>query len=216
MTLLDDAALVAVPSSQYGGSIPPVLDSYRFPFLLSACLLMLIVWSPSALANPKPQPPAEVRVAMDATVVYSDSYSEVPQEHIRTLLNEGAIVSTSWQLSVQRHRSYWVNERIANVEIIHQVTPDLIARRWILLDVSTGISKTTRSLQHALNFLLTMKSVPVVDRSLLQQQDELLQERGRYLLRVRLHVRDGVINPAAWRSLLRLGKTVGMKDFSLP
>jgi len=154
---------------------------------------------------------------MDDTVIYCDSYSQVPQEQVRALLNEGAIVSTSWQLSVYRERSYWLNERVGYVEIIHQVTPDLIARRWILLDVSTGISKTTRSFYHALNFLLTMKSMPVVDRSLLQPEDaEPQQEPSRYLLRARLYVHDGIINNSPWRSLLRLGKTVGTKEFSLP
>ncbi len=194
-----------------------MLDSYRLPFLLYACLLILIIGVQPALASPKPQPTADVHVTVDDTVVYCDSYSQVPRQRVRSLLNEGAIVSTSWQLSVDRERSYWLNKRVGYVEVIHQVTPDLIAKSWVLLDVTTGISKTTRSLNHALNFLLTMKSIPVVDRSLLQPTNtEPEQATSRYLLRARLYVHDGVINTAPWRSFLRLGKTVGVKEFSLP
>lgn len=190
------------------------MDATFWMLLIVSCFLF------SPLASAKQQETrSHVAVAIDHTSaqVYCDSYTTVPKKQLQHLLEEGAIVSTSWQFSIQRQRDYWLNANINSTELILQVTPDLISKSWTLLNINTGRSQTTRSLARALEFLLFIHHVPVMDEQLLQQQaSERQLAQARYELRARIYFQEGVINTAWWLAPLRLGKTVGIQEFSLP
>ncbi len=187
---------------------------YRYTIHVSLMFFMTMVASGAAMAGVKQA--ADAIVYTDGSVYYCDAYSMVPLEKIKKLLADGAVVSASWQFKITRQRNYWLDQSVASKEIIRQVTPDLIASRWMLLNVTTGVVKTTRSLQHALQFLLNIEHIPLISLEDITQwkADGYLQEK--YAIHVRLHISDGIITPTGWRTWLRLGKTVAIHSLTLP
>ncbi|MDQ6974967.1 MAG: DUF4390 domain-containing protein [Mariprofundaceae bacterium] len=187
---------------------------YRYITHLFLMFFMGIVALGSAIASSKSLPSDVMLSKSDA--IYCDAYSMLPLEKVKTLLADGAIVSASWQFKTTRERKYWLDQTVANMEIIHQVTPDLIAGRWMLLNVSTGQVKTTRFLQHALRFLLEVHAVSLASKNDIKQWALTEEAETLYHVHVRLHISDGLVAPTGWRAWLRLGKTVAVRSFSLP
>jgi len=175
---------------------------------------MLLIASGAASAAAKLMP-ADAAVYVDGSV-YCDAYSMVSLSKVKNLLADGAVVSASWQFKVTRERDYWLDQTVAQKEIIRQVTPDLIAGGWVLLNVATGAVKTTRSLQHALQFLLAVQHISLISPEHIQQWQADGYSQAIYAIHVRLHISDGIVTPTGWRAWLRLGKTVAVRSIALP
>jgi hypothetical protein len=98
---------------------------------------------------------------------------------------------------------------VASVRIERQVVPDLVTRKWMLADLTTGIHRRTGSLDDALAFLTRLQHFPVIDRSL-------LQPGKNYLLEIQLEEVKGEIERGWWTRLWGNEQTTGTLVFSLP
>lgn len=137
-----------------------------------------------------------LQIDRDELVVYCDAIWPADVAHVRETLRSGIAMTVIWHLTLSRSRQYWPDEEIADIEVVRHVRPDLLSRRWVLEDRSTGIVRSVNRLNEAISFLTRLRHYPVVDRSLL--------ESGQlYDLEVSLQSFDGKQMEGWWRRLLR-------------
>jgi len=106
---------------------------------------------------------------IDATqhIVYCDVSSSFNQQQLTQILNKGIPVQYSWHLHIERVRTYWMNETMADIYFTRKVTPDLLTHEWLLDDALTQIQTRTHSLTQALDFLTRLHHFPLLDTTLL-------------------------------------------------
>lgn len=186
-------------------------------------LLLMMAWAGQALAAPRlPLPQRASQVHADAAITFQgnqlvcDAYTTAGIDEVRALLKSGAIVSSSWQVTIDRQRSYWLDAGVWSTEIIHQVTPDMLTGHWKLLDVKSGASRTTERLAEAVDFLMRMQHQALLPLKLLQQVAHEQQDQPTFVLHIRAHLHDGTLSFSKWTYPFRLGKTVKVIPFKLP
>ncbi len=137
-----------------------------------------------------------LRIDRDELVVYCDATWPADAAHVSETLRSGIDVTVIWHLALSRSRQYWLDEKVADIEIVRRVRPDLLSRRWILEDRSTGIMRSVNRLEEAMAFLTELRHYPLVDRSLLRSGQV-------YDLEVSLQSFDGKQMAGWWRRVLR-------------
>ncbi len=190
---------------------------------MCALFLSLSLWTMTALCAPPklpltqtdPSTKGDASIVLDERFLYCDAYSRADEEWIRALLQSGAIVSSSWQISIKRPRPFWFDRDIREVEVIRQITPDMLTGSWRLLDVKTKRRRITHNLAEAMAFLLRLDHLPIIERQKLADIDT-REGKGEFIFHVRIHVRDGTISTSPWSYPFRLGKTLKKNTFHLP
>ncbi len=185
--------------------------------------LLMMAWAGNGLAAPRLSLPQRAsQVHADAAITFQgnqlvcDAYTTAGIDEVRALLENGAIVSSSWQVTIDRQRAYWLDAEVWSTEIIRQVTPDMLTGHWKLLDVKSGLSRTTDRLSEAVDFLMRMQHKPLLPLKLLQQIAHEQQNRPTFIMHIRAHFHDGSLSFSRWTYPFRLGKTVKVISFQLP
>jgi hypothetical protein len=171
-----------------------------------ALLLAVIVWAPVARASSEA---VALHADIEKDVIYCDVQLGQNPQALATALNDGTQVTFTWTVKVYQAKPYWLDSEVASVHVVHQVVPDLVTRRWLLVDQTTGIRRRTGSLDEAVSFLTQLQHFPVIDRSL-------LSPGKNYRLEIQLEVDKGEIERGWWARLWGHEQTTGTLAFSLP
>jgi len=138
-----------------------------------------------------------VRAASDAefavkSVVptWNDNVYQVTAELVTTLgqpageaLLKGVALTITLDIEVTRQRRFWLDAGAAHIEQRYQLRYHALTDRYVLTNLNTGIQTSMASLQSAQELLNTVPNLPVLDRQLLEPNE---QYSGR--LRVRLDI----------------------------
>ena len=171
-----------------------------------ALLLAVIAWAPVAWAG---QDAVTLHADIEQDVIYCDVQLGQNLQSLVAALNDGTQVTFTWTIKVYEVKPYWLDSEVASVHVVHQVVPDLVTRRWLLADRTTGIHRRTGSLQDAVDFLTQLQHFPVIDRSL-------LSPGKNYRLEIQLEEDKGEIERGWWTRLWGHEQTTGTLAFSLP
>ena len=171
-------------------------------------LLLIAMAMPAGFASAA-QEAVELHADIEPDVIYCDVQLGQNLDVLAATLKDGTQVTFSWTVKVYAVKPYWFDSEVASVRIEHQVVPDLVARRWTMTDLTTGIHRRTDSLDEAMTFLTRLQHFPVIDRSLLAP--------GRnYRLEIQLQEVKGEIERGWWARLWGSEQTTGTLVFSLP
>jgi len=150
-----------------------------------------------------------VRVDTTQPVIYCDVSDEAGIERLKLALEEGSLMTYSWEITIEENRDYWLNKSIGRVQFSRQVVPDLVSRQWLLKDSNSGITNATLSTYKAILFLSSLKNFPIIDKSLLQSGE-------LYIIEVKLYIEEGEVSEHWWDMVTKFGKTVAIGSFTLP
>jgi Domain of unknown function (DUF4390) len=182
------------------------LFAYRHSAVRVLLFLAMAMHAPSVSASAET---VELHADIEPDVIYCDVQLGQNPDVLAATLRDGTQVTFSWTVKVYEVKPYWFDSEVASVHIEHQVIPDLVTRRWLLADLTTGIHRRTGSLDDALAFLTQLQHFPVIDRSLLK--------RGKsYRLEIQLEETKGEIERGWWARLWGHEQTTGTLVFSLP
>jgi len=154
-------------------------------------------------------PLSTFEVTADEKVIYCSIGPVMAGDRVRQALSEGSAVSFIWEISVTEINDYWVDSNVGTVTIVRQAVPDLISRNWTLIDVSSGISHRTFSLDEAVKFLTRLDRFPALDRSL-------LSSGVAYSFSIDLRIQEGEFSDAWWSGLFKFSKRIAQEDITLP
>lgn len=154
-------------------------------------------------------PLSTFEVTADEQVIYCSIGPVRTGEWIRQALNEGTTVSFIWNISVEEVNDYWIDDNVGTVTVVHQVVPDLISRSWTLIDISSGISHQTYSIDEAMLFLTRLDRFPALDRSLLTSGIP-------YSFSVNLRITEGELSDSWWSKMFKFSKRMAQEDITLP
>jgi len=154
-------------------------------------------------------PLSTFEVTADEQVIYCSIGPVHAGERIRQALSEGTPVSFIWKISVKAPVDWWLDDDVGTVTIVRQAVPDLISRSWKLVDINSGISHQTYSLEEAINFLTRLNRFPALDRSL-------LTAGVTYSFSVELRVQEGELSDSWWSGLFKFNKQLAQEDITLP
>ncbi len=99
-------------------------------------------------------------------------------EQVVEALHKGVTITIVLDFEVWRKRRFWLDERIAAVEQRYQLQYHALSDQYIVSNVNTEVRNSYPSLATAIEVLGTVKSLPVLDR-------QLLDPSGRYMARMR-------------------------------
>lgn len=142
-------------------------------------------------------------------VIYCDIGPLTDRSQYTRILKEGTPLTFSWELVIERVRSYWLNEEVGTISLTRQAIPDLVSRSWRLIDSNSGISRKVASATDATEFLSTIRHFPIIDRSLLKRGET-------YRITVKVHIAEGIPSDSWWRKMLRFGTVVASEELRLP
>jgi len=171
-----------------------------------ALLLCALVRAPLAWAGPDA---VALHVDVEKDVIYCDVQLGQNPEALAAALNDGTQVTFTWTVKVYEVKPYWIDSQVASVHVVHQVIPDLVTRRWLLADRTSGIHRRTGSLDEAMAFLTQLQHFPVIDRSL-------LSPGKHYRLEIQVEEDKGEIERGWWARLWGHEQTTGTLAFSIP
>lgn len=154
-------------------------------------------------------PLSTFEVTADDHVIYCSIGPVRTGERVRQALSEGTAVSFIWNISVEEINQYWLDDNVGTVTIVRQAVPDLISRSWTLIDVNSGISHQTYSLDEAVQYLSRLNRFPALDRSL-------LTSGTAYSFSIDLRVEEGELSDAWWSGLFKFSKRIAQADIILP
>jgi hypothetical protein len=177
--------------------------------LSTARLLLFVAMTMQAGSASASQEAVELHADIEPDVIYCDVQLGQNPDALAATLKDGTQVTFTWTVKVYEVKPYWFDSEVASVRIERQVVPDLVTRKWMLADLTTGIHRRTGSLDDALAFLTRLQHFPVIDRSL-------LQPGKNYLLEIQLEEVKGEIERGWWTRLWGNEQTTGTLVFSLP
>jgi len=151
----------------------------------------------------------DVQLDLNQQVIYCAVEWQGDEESLSQALQAGIAVTFIWQVQVKEVQDYWLNESIADIQVLRRVLPDLLSRNWVLEDEASGISRRVSSLSEAIRFLTRLENFPVLDRSL-------LNAAAPYKISIRVAEQEGEMNEAWWATLWNSVQFSTEKDFSLP
>ncbi len=137
----------------------------RAPAILLAAGLLLA--STAAIADGFRVRRVETRLVED--VYYLDARVDLElSEAALEALEHGVPISIVFEMRVLRERTYWLDERIADLTQRFRLEYHALSKRHVLVNVNTGASQTFDSLDEALGALGTIRNFPLIDRGLLK------------------------------------------------
>jgi hypothetical protein len=175
----------------------------------TAWLLLFVALTMPAVPASASQEAVELHADIEPDVIYCDVQLGQNTDALAATLKDGTQVTFTWTVKVYEVQPYWFDSEVASVRIEHQVVPDLVTRKWVLADLTTGIHRRTGSLDEALTFLTQLQHFPVIDRSL-------LKKGKNYRLEIQLEESKGEIERGWWTRLWGHEQTTGTLVFSLP
>jgi len=110
----------------------------------------------------------ELKLDLSGKVIACDARASFDAERIERVLREGTEVGVDWEIEVAAVRRYWLDSTQAEVTVERRVRPDLVSRSWLLMDMTTGITRRVFDVREAVWFLTRLNHFPVLDRSLLE------------------------------------------------
>jgi hypothetical protein len=152
---------------------------------------------------------ADLQLDLNQQVIYCAVEWQGDEESLSRALQAGIAVTFIWQVQVKEVQDYWLNETIADIQVLRRVLPDLLSRNWVLEDEASGISRRVSSVSEAIRFLTRLENFPVLDKSL-------LESATLYKIFISVAEQEGEINEAWWATLLQSVQFSTEKDFSLP
>jgi len=117
-------------------------------------------------------------------VLYCDAQTFAQEAYMLKVLAGGSPLTVSWQFEVQEHRAFWLNNTLASVQLSRQVLPDLVTKRWLMRNLSSGVVRYTTDVHTAMSFLTGMRHVAVLNTSL-------LMDDASYTIETKLYMHEG-------------------------
>ena len=152
----------------------------------------------------------DAHVHIQDGVVYCDARTFQQEAYILTVLGSGSPLTVQWQFEVFQQRNFWLDKRVAVVQLGRQVIPDLVTKRWLMRDLSVGVIRYTSDIDEAMRFLTEMAHVAVIDMSLLETEAD-------YALEVTFFIHEGEHEKEGWwSSLTDWGESMGAVKLKLP
>ena len=179
----------------------------RFLFL-AMMALQLLVFGAEAEENPLVK---QTHIHIENGIVYCDVQTFNQEAYILKVLGGGSPLTIFWQFDVLRERAFWSNSSVAVVRLGRQVIPDLVTKRWLMRDLSSGVIRYTSDIHIAMRFLTTMNHAAAVDISLLDQQE-------KYILETNLYVYEGEREEETswWSVIMNWGEDMGSVELVIP
>lgn len=154
-------------------------------------------------------PLSPLEITADQEVIYCTTEPVPITDKVKQALNEGTPVTFSWEIIIDEVNDYWINDSIGSITLVRQAVPDLISKSWLLIDTSSGISQRVYSVDEVILFLSRLQNFPTLDRSL-------LTSGTLYSFQIKLHIHEGELSDSWWSEAMRFGKTVALKEVTLP
>lgn len=152
----------------------------------------------------------ETHVHIEDGVVYCDVQTFNEEAYVLNVLAGGSSLTVFWQFDVLQEQTLWLDKSVARVRLGRQVIPDLVTKRWLMRDLSSGVVHYTRNAHVAMRFLTEMHHAAVVDVSILDARDA-------YYLETKLYLYEGELGRKGWfSSLLDWGLDMGTVALVLP
>ncbi|MDQ7001597.1 MAG: DUF4390 domain-containing protein [Ghiorsea sp.] len=152
----------------------------------------------------------ETHVHIEDGVVYCDVQTFNQEAYVLNVLAGGSSLTVFWQFNVLRKEQFWLDKSIARVRLGRQVIPDLVTKRWLMRDLSSGVVHYTRYAHVAMRFLTEMYHAAVVDVSILDAHDA-------YYLKTKLYIYEGEQGRNGWFSgMLDWGLDMGTVELVFP
>jgi len=175
------------------------------------CLVFLTFFlSFAALAAEENQGVKETHIHIESGVVYCDVQTFNQESYILKVLGGGSSMTVFWQFEVLKEQKYWMNQSAALVRLGRQVIPDLVTKRWLMRDLSSGVVAYTTNIHTAMTFLTEMHHAAVMDVSL-------LVPNVNYLVRTKLFIHEGEWEEGGWwTSITNWGEEMGTVSLFVP
>lgn len=176
--------------------------------ILIACLLCLC-FPFSQVAAEENQMNKETHIHIEDGVVYCDVQTFNQEAYILNVLAGGSSLTVFWQFDVLRKQQFWLDKSVAKVRLGRQVIPDLVTKRWLMRDLSSGVVHYTANVHVAMRFLTEMHHAAVVDESILDAEE-------KYQLKTRLYMYEGEKGSKGWLAgLIDWGVDMGTVELVL-
>ena len=172
------------------------------------CLLCLCLPFSQAVAEEN-QMNKETHIHIEGGVVYCDVQTFNQEAYVLNVLAGGFSLTVLWQFDVLLEQKFWLDKSVAKVRLGRQVIPDLVTKRWLMRDLSSGVVHYTDNVHVAMRFLTEMSHAAVVDVSILDEEE-------KYQLKTRLYMYEGEESSKGWLTdLVDLGVDMGMVELDL-
>jgi len=126
------------------------------------------------------------------------------------VLGGGSPMTVFWQFEVLKEQKYWLSQSVAVVRLGRQVIPDLVTKRWLMRDLSSGVVAYTTNIHTAMAFLTEMHHAAIMDVSLLLPSES-------YLVSVKLFIHEGEWEEGSWwSSITNWGEEMGVVGLFVP
>jgi len=174
---------------------------------LFSLLLPAILWL--AQGNAMAAATGSLHVHVEQKVLYCASQITLADNTFQPVTSDGITMATQWHIKIGRVRHYWLNDTVADISVIHRVTPDLLTRSWLLTDASSGISRRVYRSEDAIHFLSSLDNFPLLDRSLLQSDTA-------YSISANVKIHSEGIDNTWWNKLWLPTAATMQQEFTLP
>ncbi|WP_038247615.1 DUF4390 domain-containing protein [Ghiorsea bivora] len=171
-------------------------------YLLCVCF----TWTP---LEAKENLNKETHVHIEDGVVYCDVQTFNQEAYVLNVLAGGSSLTVFWQFDVLRKQRFWLDKSVASVRLGRQVIPDLVTKRWLMRDLSSGVVHYTRNVHVAMRFLTEMHHAAVVDVSILDGQE-------KFYLETQLYIYEGEQGSKGWFADILGGVDMGTVELVLP
>jgi hypothetical protein len=95
------------------------------------------------------------------------AYTPLKQPALEAL-SRGVALTITYDIEVNRLRSYWLDERIALLQQRFQLRYHALTDQYLLVNLNTGVQQSYPSVDAALRVANSLTNFPVLDRQLLQ------------------------------------------------
>ncbi len=179
---------------------------YRFLSMITLFLL----FSLPLLADEEIEENKQTHIHFENGVVYCDVQTFNQESYVLKVLGGGSPMTIFWQFEVLEESRFWVDSSMAVIRLGRQVIPDLVTKRWLMRDLSSGVVHYTSDIYTAMQFLTEMGHVAVVDVSVLNIETD-------YILETKLFMHEGEWKESGWlASLVDWGEDMGLIHFRIP
>lgn len=172
------------------------------------CLVCLCLSFSQAMAEEN-QMNKETHIHIEDGVVYCDVQTFNQEAYVLNVLAGGSSLTVLWQFDVLHEQRFWLDKSVAKVRLGRQVIPDLVTKRWLMRDLSSGVVHYTGNVHVAMHFLTEMSHAAVVDVSILDADE-------KYKLKTRLYIYEGEKGSKGWLAdLIDWGVDMGTAELIL-
>jgi len=170
---------------------------------ISFIILNLLFFTHLAFASEELKEAEQIHTHIESGVVYCDVQAFNHESYFLNVLGAGSALTVYWQFNVRKISEYWIDQAVVTVRLGRQVIPDLVTKRWLMRDLSSGVVRYTAEIEEAMNFLSAMNHAAVVDVSVLDAE-------SKYWLEAKLYSQEGTLKEDGWwTSLINWGEKMG-------